>query len=77
MVDVSLLRYFRRRLWTADKKPVWAVIGVWALFVIVLTIVTTHRIVALGLLGLCPALPFPFRKRPSLRWVKPPAKQTT
>jgi len=48
-------------------------IGIWAVIVIAIVIVT-HRPVALGLLGLCPALAFPFRKLPAPRPPKPQGK---
>jgi len=55
------------------QKTGLTLIGIWAVIVVVIELVT-HRIVALGLLGLCPALAFPFRKLPAPRPPKPQGK---
>jgi len=46
------------------QKLVLLVIGGWVAFVFALTILT-HHLGVMGLLGLCPLLAFPFRKRRS------------
>jgi hypothetical protein len=52
------------------QKTGLTLIGIWVVIVIVIALVT-HRLVALGLLGICPALAFPFRKLPAPRSPKP------